>query len=136
MKTLIVNSLIFAILVSGLTQFSAANPDRTDSNKYPSANRNEKTILSGLFRAQARKVSTHEVYMKAGTIVKVTLLGDAYTELDLYVYDSKGNLVISSTRAGDIELADLVIYRSGYFRIKVANHGIVYNDYLIEATES
>lgn len=136
MKNLIANSLIFALLVSGTAQFAAANPERTNANNSQAANRYERVILSGVFRAQPRKASLHSLYMKAGTIVKVTLIGDAYTELDLYVYDSKGNLIISSTRAGDIELADLEIYLSGYFWIKVVNRGAVYNNYAIEATES
>jgi hypothetical protein len=72
--------------------------------------------------------------MTAGTNVDLNLSGDGTTDLDMYVYDGSGEIA-SSTRSGDNEAADIVIYRSGYFWVKVVNYGDVYNDYRLSAIE-
>lgn len=79
--------------------------------------------------AYTSDVYTAEFY--GGEIAKVAVVGDGYTDLDLYVYDENGNLIVADTNYNDECLVTWVPRWTGKFLIKVRNRGSDYNDYVI-----
>lgn len=71
----------------------------------------------------------HVMFLYAGQHVHINLSGDGDTDVDLLVYDYRGNLVARSEGRTDDEMIGLNVYRSGYFTIRVKNLGRVYNSY-------
>jgi hypothetical protein len=59
-----------------------------------------------------------------GTVTLIDLVGDGYSNLDLFVYDEAGNLVASSIRNNDIESIRFVPPATGRYRIEVRNQGV------------
>ncbi|MEQ8784887.1 MAG: hypothetical protein RIC55_01250 [Pirellulaceae bacterium] len=70
-------------------------------------------------------------YFRAGERAVIELQGDGDTDLDVYVYDEYGNLIVSDTAWGDYAAVSFVPSWSGRFTIKVVNRGHVYNNYTI-----
>jgi len=68
-----------------------------------------------------------------GEWTKVTLDGDGDTDLDIFVYDANGNLIVSHTGGGDSCWVSFLPYFTGEFTIRVVNHGGVPNVYEISA---
>ena len=131
MKKLIANFFVVVTLLTGSALFASANP----STNTAIDNGDVKTTFdAGFFRAPSFSTRSHQIWLNGGTNAYVSLSGDGDTDLDLYVYDSAGRLVGSSTRNGDDEDLDMVIYRGGYFTIRVVNRGDVYNDYRLSVT--
>ena len=67
----------------------------------------------------------------ANELAEVLVSGDGDTDLDLYVYDSNGNLI-----AKDIDYSDDCYVRwipawTGRFIIRIVNRGPVYNRFVI-----
>ena len=121
MKKLIANFFVLVALVSGSALFVAASPVENNESNISNA---------GYYRAPSNSTNSHKIWLNAGTRVSISLSGDGDTDLDLYVYDSSG-LIASSTDYWDNEGVDLVVYRSGYFTVKVVNRGGAYNDYAL-----
>jgi hypothetical protein len=135
MKKLIANCLIaFTLLSTSAFYAVAQKPDRGSGPNSSVTRSIGRYLISGTFRVQAQHITWHRVFMTAGTNVDLSLSGDGTTDLDMYVYDGSGEIA-SSTRNGDDEAADIEIYRSGYFWVKVVNYGDVYNDYRLSAIE-
>jgi len=67
----------------------------------------------------------------ASSLAEVAVLGDGDTDLDLYIYDSNGNLIASDTDYSDECYVSWVPKWTGKFYIKVVNRGGVYNRYVI-----
>lgn len=67
----------------------------------------------------------------AGYIAEVALSGDGDTDLDLYVYDSNGNLIASDTDYTDDCYVNWVPAWTGRYIIKVVNRGRVANRYVL-----
>jgi hypothetical protein len=116
MKNLIAKFLMLVTLLGAVATFSfAGNFDsEAELNKY---------------RINAYQTRIHQYYLKAGTKVDVELFGDSYTNLDLYIYDGYGNLIVAKEGKTDVEIAKLTIYRSEYFTVKIVNRNNNYNDY-------
>ncbi|MGQ0615191.1 MAG: hypothetical protein ACT4PV_15770 [Planctomycetaceae bacterium] len=66
-----------------------------------------------------------------GERAEAAIDGDDDTDLDLFVYDQNGNLIISDTRAGDAAGVYWTPRWTGPFRIRVVNLGTVWNHYVI-----
>lgn len=67
----------------------------------------------------------------ASRLAEVAVLGDGDTDLDLYIYDSNGNLIASDTDYSDECYVSWVPKWTGKFYIKIVNRGGVYNRYVI-----
>jgi hypothetical protein len=67
----------------------------------------------------------------AGQLAQVYVSGDGTTDLDLFIYDSNGNLVTYDDDYGDECLARWIPARTGQFTIVVKNLGRVWNRYYI-----
>jgi len=61
----------------------------------------------------------------------VTVSGDGDTDLDLYVYDEKGNLIAQDEDLSDQAVVYFAPRWTGRFTIRVVNRGSVYNRYTI-----
>jgi len=67
----------------------------------------------------------------ADRLAEVLVSGDGDTDLDLYVYDSNGNLIDSDTDYTDDCYVSWVPRWTGKFYIKIVNRGGVFNRYVI-----
>ena len=77
------------------------------------------------------RYTTYNVSFVAGYIAEVALSGDGDTDLDLYVYDSNGNLIASDTDYTDDCYVNWVPAWTGRYIIKVVNRGRVPNRYVL-----
>jgi hypothetical protein len=82
-------------------------------------------------RAPAYSTVTYTETFVGGQVARVSIVGDGTTDLDLYVYDEYGYLVVRATGLSDIESVLWVPARTGTYRIEVRNLGVVYNNYLL-----
>lgn len=73
----------------------------------------------------------YTVSFVAGRLAEVALSGDGDTDLDLYVYDSNGNLIASDTDYTDDCYVSWTPRWTGRFTIKVVNRGRVANRYVL-----
>jgi hypothetical protein len=71
------------------------------------------------------------ITFRAGEPAYVAVSGDGDTDLDLYVYDDKGNLIDSDTDYTDNCVCTWTPRWTGNFRIKIVNRGGVYNRYIL-----
>ena len=67
----------------------------------------------------------------ANQLAEVLLSGDGDTDLDLYVYDSNGNLIASDTDYSDDCYVRWVPRWTGRYTIRIVNRGPVYNRFVI-----
>lgn len=80
------------------------------------------------------KANGADVYYQnfiAGSTAVVTAVGDGDTDLDLYVYDSNGNLIAKDDDYTDNCVVSWTPKWTGKFRIRVVNRGGVSNNYVI-----
>lgn len=125
---IIANFLMAIILVTGITSVGFAKTTANEEVSNTTAiEANE--AGTGYYTIGRYRTVTHRRYLRAGDRVAITLNGDGYTNLDLYVYDAYGNLIDYRVGRTDYEMMTLDIYRSETFRIKVVNRGRTYNDY-------
>ena len=66
-----------------------------------------------------------------GYLAEVGVSGDGDTDLDLYVYDSNGNLIAKDTSYSDDCYVNWVPAWTGRFIIRIVNRGPVYNNYVV-----
>jgi len=79
------------------------------------------------------RVNSHSSWYRAidlrsGEATVISLHGDGDTDLDLFVYDAAGDLVIASEGLTDEESVWVLPFATGRFYIRVRNLGPVYND--------
>ena len=67
----------------------------------------------------------------ADDLAEILVSGDGDTDLDLYVYDENGNLIVSDTDYTDDCYVRFYPRWTGTFRIKIVNRGGVYNKYVL-----
>ncbi len=79
----------------------------------------------------ARGTDVYNIRFRGGETAVVIVSGDGDTDLDLFVYDSNGNLVASDTDNTDDCVCAWTPRYTGTFTIKVKNYGNVYNRYRI-----
>lgn len=68
---------------------------------------------------------------RGGEIARVVVRGDGDTDLDLYIYDSYGNLVAKDDDGLDYCVATFRPSRTAYYTVVVRNLGSVYNRYTL-----
>jgi hypothetical protein len=79
----------------------------------------------------ARHYDDFAVNFYAGELARVAVVGDGDTDLDLYIYDANGNLIVADTDYSDRCLVQFVPRWTGAFRIRVVNNGYVSNRYVL-----
>lgn len=82
-----------------------------------------------LEQVKAKATDFYKVDFKGGEQGIVIISGDGSTDLDLYIYDEKGNLVASDTDGMDDCNVRFYPKWTGTFQIRVKNLGKVYNRY-------
>lgn len=80
---------------------------------------------------EAECTHTYRISFVADYLAEILVAGDGDTDLDLYVYDSNGNLIESDTDYTDRCYVNWVPRWTGSFIVKVVNRGRVYNRYVI-----
>lgn len=76
-------------------------------------------------------VDTYQISFIANELAEILVSGDGDTDLDLYVYDSNGNLIEKDTDYSDDCYVCWVPKWTGRFIVKIVNRGPVYNRYVI-----
>ena len=74
---------------------------------------------------------TYQVSFIADYLAEIVVSGDGDTDLDLYVYDSNGNLIAKDEDYTDDCYVRWVPKWTGRFIVKIVNRGPVYNRYVI-----
>lgn len=74
---------------------------------------------------------TYQISFIADELAEILVSGDGDTDLDLYVYDSNGNLIASDTDYTDDCYVCWMPIWTGRFIVKIVNRGPVYNRYVI-----
>ena len=72
---------------------------------------------------------TYRTNFYAGELAVVSVVGDGYTDLDLYVYDENGHLIASGTDLIDGCAVKWIPKWTGQYTIKVVNRGSDYNNF-------
>ncbi len=78
-----------------------------------------------------KSIDTYQINFIANQLAEIVVSGDGDTDLDLYVYDSNGNLIDSDTDYTDDCYVSWVPRWTGRFVVKIINRGPVYNRYVI-----
>ena len=76
-------------------------------------------------------VDTYQISFIANELAEILVSGDGDTDLDLYVYDSNGNLIEKDTDYSDDCYVCWVPKWTGRFIVKIVNRGPVYNRYAL-----
>ncbi len=74
---------------------------------------------------------TYQISFIANVLAEILVSGDGDTDLDLYVYDSNGNLIAYDESYSDDCYVRWVPAWTGKFFVRIVNRGPVYNNYVI-----
>lgn len=74
---------------------------------------------------------SYTISFVANQLAEILVSGDGDTDLDLYVYDSNGNLIERDTDYTDDCYVSWVPKWTGRYTIKIVNRGPVYNRYVL-----
>ncbi len=79
----------------------------------------------------AMGTDTYTFHFSKEEPVSLIVRGDGYTDLDVYVYDSNGNLILSDEDYTDDCLMEWTPKANEAYRVVIKNRGRVYNNYTI-----
>lgn len=74
---------------------------------------------------------TDYIYFSGETLAEVAVIGDGDTDLDLYLYDTNGNLIDYDIRYGDGCYVACIPYYTQLMTVVVKNLGWLYNNYIL-----
>ncbi|MBM4073454.1 MAG: hypothetical protein FJ271_31700 [Planctomycetes bacterium] len=80
-------------------------------------------------RCEAYSSVTYHDTFRGGELAVVSIVGDGDTDLDVFVYDRFGNLIVQGIGLTDRETVRWVPRSTGTYRIVVRNLGGVWNRY-------
>lgn len=80
---------------------------------------------------EAKSYDVYTVVFRGREVARIAVKGDGDTDLDLYIFDADGNLVVSDEDYSDTCAVSWTPPWTGRFTIKVVNRGNVYNEYMI-----
>lgn len=80
-------------------------------------------------RVLANNTDVYRIAFYGKTPAEVAVVGDGDTDLDLYVFDESGNLIVKDDDNTDRCYVSWMPQWTGSFVIKVLNRGTVYNNY-------
>ena len=83
----------------------------------------------GFYRIHAGYTNSFQISFWAGEKAEVGVIGDGVTNIDLYVYDSYGNLVAWDENVTDKCYVKWLPRYTETYTIKLVNRGRVYNEY-------
>jgi hypothetical protein len=84
---------------------------------------------SNTTRVNARATDQYTIGFRGGEAARITVAGDGDTDLDLYVYDEFGNLIVKDDDNTDYCVVSWTPRFTGPFTVRVVNRGGVYNQY-------
>jgi hypothetical protein len=84
-------------------------------------------------RVEAYSSTYYTLPCWGGQITGISIDGDNDTDLDLYVYDNRGNLLARGDSYSDFEEVFVTLSRNQTLTIEVRNLGNVYNEFVITA---
>jgi hypothetical protein len=90
-------------------------------------------MVSRRDRIVARDTDTWTIRCYGDEITRVTVNGDGSSDLDIYVYDERGNLIVSDTDDTDYCVASFTPFWTQTMTVKIVNRGRVSNFYTIRA---
>jgi hypothetical protein len=79
-------------------------------------------------RVRAYQTDSWRVWVSSGWH-EVTVDGDRDTDLDLYVYNTAGQMLASDDDETDYCVGSFYMARGGYIEVRIRNLGPVYNEY-------
>lgn len=79
----------------------------------------------------ANSTDNYQISFIANELAEILVSGDGDTDLDLYVYDSNGNLIAKDDDYTDDCYVSWVPAWTGRFTVKIVNRGAVYNRYVV-----
>lgn len=82
-------------------------------------------------RVNMYSTNTYSVHFRANELAEVAIIGDGDTDLDLFVFDSNDNLIVSDTNYSDRCYVSWTPRWTGEFFIVVKNYGSVYNQFIL-----
>lgn len=82
-------------------------------------------------RVLANSTDVYNIRFVGDRFAEVVVVGDGDTDLDLYVYDENGNLIVSDADYTDNCYVSWNPIWTGNFKIKIVNRGGVYNRYVL-----
>jgi hypothetical protein len=85
-------------------------------------------------RVEAYSTAAWTVWGYKGQAITVRVNGDGDTDLDLYVFDDNGRLIVFDEDPDDFPVVTFTVLRSSRFTVEVRNLGHVYNRYSISTT--
>jgi hypothetical protein len=85
----------------------------------------------GTYKVAAGGTDSFTIKFFANERASIAVSGDGDTDLDLYVYDENGNLLVSDNDYSDDCIVNWTPLWTGQFYVKVVNRGNVYNRYEI-----
>lgn len=80
---------------------------------------------------KANYTDTYKIGFVANSLAEIFVSGDGDTDLDLFVFDSNGNLIASDTDYTDDCYVSWIPAWTGRFTVKIVNRGQVYNRYVM-----
>lgn len=80
----------------------------------------------------AYTTDTYKIAFKENKKATVKVTGVGLTDLDLYIYDNNGNLIISDTKNSDDCECSWIPKWTGEFTIRIKNQGGIYNLYYMQ----
>ena len=108
--------------------------DRQEKAINTQAAANRGRVSGPLYKVSTVAAHSYVNYLinfEGGKTAECLVVGDGDTDLDVYVYDEKDNLVGSSNSCNDECYVNWTPRWTGKFRIKVLNRGNVYNKYIL-----
>jgi hypothetical protein len=73
----------------------------------------------------------YDISFIEGELAEIAILGDGDTDLDLYVYDSNGNLIGQDEDYTDRCYVSWVPKWTGRYKVKIVNRGPILNNYIM-----
>lgn len=85
----------------------------------------------GCYTVYANSTDRYEQKFIADQLAEIAVIGDGDTDLDIYVYDQNGNLIVmDEDYSGDCYVSWYPRW-TGTYLLKIVNRGRVYNNYCI-----
>jgi hypothetical protein len=113
--------ILLAALVAALTFLPGCHSPSSQSGA--SAGARVGGPVNTVTNAPANTVVFYNETFRAGVPAVVTIAGDGSTDLDIYVYDAAGQLIVYTSGAGDHARVEWTPPATASYRIEVHNHG-------------